>query len=47
MIEIDGVAVDDFITSNISVYNLFYDGKNEKPCRTKIVLNDLNGDCKK
>jgi hypothetical protein len=47
LIEIDGVAVDDFITSNISVYNLFYDGKNEKPCRTKIVLNDLNGDCKK
>lgn len=47
LLEIDGINVDDFVTSNIMMYNLFYDGKNAKPCRTKIVLNNIDGENKK
>lgn len=44
---INGISADEYIISRPFTYNLYYDGKNEKPCRTRIVFNNSQGqECK-
>ena len=44
---INGIPVDEYVTAQPSIFNLFYDGKFDKPCREKIVFNDHIGtECK-
>jgi hypothetical protein len=38
LIEINGKNVDDYIIEEASVFKLYYDGVNNKPCRTRLVL---------
>ncbi len=40
---IDNISVDEYIKTNLSVYNLYYDGKNKKPYRSRIVFNSKVG----
>ncbi|MBR3294348.1 MAG: hypothetical protein IKI69_08035 [Oscillospiraceae bacterium] len=35
--------IDDFIKSHLLIYNLYFDGLHNKPCRTKIVFNGAEG----
>ena len=42
--EVNGIPVDEYIKKSQSVFNLYYDGKNKKPCRTKIVFNEEKGE---
>lgn len=44
LIDAGGIPVDEYITSAVSPYRLWYDGKNEKLCRTRIVFNDRYGE---
>lgn len=44
LIEIDGKNIDEYITEKVYVYNLYYDGANSKPCRTKLVFNTFDGE---
>lgn len=47
LVAINGMPVDEYIISRPFVYNLYYDGKNDKPCRTRIVFNNSQGqECK-
>lgn len=45
--KINGISVDEYVTKLPSVFNLYYDGENNKLCRTRIVFNDRKGkECK-
>lgn len=47
LLTVNGVSVDEYIISRPFVYNLYYDGKNDKPCRTRVVFNSSQGqECK-
>lgn len=44
LVGVNDFDVDTYIKDNIFIFNLYYDGKNEKPCRTCVVFNDRNGE---
>jgi len=44
LLDIDGVNIDNYVIDKVLIYNLYYDGVHNKPCRTKIVLNDSVGE---
>ena len=41
--KIDGYSPDEYVIMNQSAFNLYYDGKNDKPCRSYIVFNEQSG----
>ncbi len=43
LVSVDGVDVDEFVKNQPMICNLYFDGKNNKPCRTRIVFNDTEG----
>ncbi len=43
LVTVDGVSADEYIISRPFAYNLYFDGKNDKPCRTRIVFNGSKG----
>lgn len=41
--KINNQSADDYIKNAVSVFSLYYDGTNKKPCRTRILFNNKSG----
>lgn len=43
VVQVDGSSVDEYVTKNISIFNLYYDYANNKPYRKYYVFNNREG----